>query len=468
MKESKDFLYTFTENLFNQSKSSLSLYGAVQTAKYDGEYNFDSALKKLNELKEVSDKILSIIYNPHIKVETNEIIKRSEVSGKLSHDDFSSTMRDPQLWKEKNKDMVPEYVHTIETIDSIDTYENRFISLLIDSMDKDIDRITSEINPLVESIEEHYQHKEVSFGKYSFLHNLRTLSYPYQSFILKGNGSKEELLKLARKIKRRTKNFKSTEFYKITGNKNISRNIMPTNILIHDKLYSFCYKYYVANYRKEETDTHKRDVLFANYFICSFINRLRELKCLVDESVMITFTDRDRMIFTDYAIVANHYPFTILFAFDEDMPGMNMRIVMNTTADNDEPIESNYYFIFRENYTENNSKSIYKLIQDKYMEGYDRVIIVTMNNVVRYYHECITFSYYRDNRNEIIDDLLSSMTIIFDADKDLYSSICPVCGHNHIRYDGKIYKCDDCSSSYIMKKEDDENLLWIRSLRKEL
>ena len=41
-------------------------------------------------------------------------------------------MLDAKLWKEKSGEMVPEYVHSVETIDSIHTYENRFIALLID------------------------------------------------------------------------------------------------------------------------------------------------------------------------------------------------------------------------------------------------------------------------------------------------------------------------------------------------
>ena len=211
MTDSKDFLVNFTELMKTEiGKAPIGLYHALDSFSYSEPYHFEEEMKRLEELKTVSDKILSIVYNPHIKVETNEIIQRSELAGKLSHDSFSDTMRDPKLWKEKSGKMVPEYVHTVETIDSIDTYENRFISLLIYEINDDIEATLDNLTPMVESLEEHYQNNQFTFGSYSPMRDRRKKTYPYASFFLKGNGSKEELLSLARKIKRRSKNLKGT------------------------------------------------------------------------------------------------------------------------------------------------------------------------------------------------------------------------------------------------------------------
>ena len=109
MTDSKDFLVNFTELMKTEiGKAPIGLYHALDSFSYSEPYHFEEEMKRLEELKTVSDKILSIVYNPHIKVETNEIIQRSELAGKLSHDSFSDTMRDPKLWKEKNGKMVPE------------------------------------------------------------------------------------------------------------------------------------------------------------------------------------------------------------------------------------------------------------------------------------------------------------------------------------------------------------------------
>ena len=93
MTDSKDFLVNFTELMKTEiGKAPIGLYHALDSFSYSESYHFEEEMKRLEELKTVSDKILSIVYNPHIKVETNEIVQRSELSGKLSHESFSDTM----------------------------------------------------------------------------------------------------------------------------------------------------------------------------------------------------------------------------------------------------------------------------------------------------------------------------------------------------------------------------------------
>ena len=67
----------------------------------------------------------------------------------------------------------------------------------------------------------------------------------------------------------------------------------------------------------------------------------------------------------------------------------------------------------------------------------------------------------------LLDDLLSSMTILIDANKEFYTGFCPVCGKSEIRFDGQKHICQNCHSEYVMDKIDDDTLLWIQSYRKE-
>lgn len=462
MTDSKDFLVNFTELMKMEiGKAPIGLYHALDSFSYSEPYHFEEEMKRLEELKTVSDKILSIVYNPHIKVETNEIIQRSELAGKLSHDSFSDTMRDPKLWKEKNGKMVPEYVHTVETIDSIDTYENRFISLLIYEINDDIEATLDNLTPMVESLEEHYQNNQFTFGSYSPMRDMRKKVYPYASFFLKGKGSKEELLCLARKIKRRSKNLKGTEFYKVTSKHPISHAVMPTNILIHDKLYSYCYKYYVTHYKKEDLEERKKQILYFNYVFSSLLLAMKKREMINEKNLPIFSFDEENMI-TFSPFYATHYPF--IFKIEEDRK--NIAIKLSVTISFDErQMESSFYLLTREKYCEKNLTLIHNIKNE--VENESKFILVVENNLIKDYDSTLTFSYHREHNEMLLDDLLSSVTILFEADKELYSGFCPVCGKNHIRFDGNRYVCQDCHSEYVMDKIDNKTLLWITSFRKE-
>lgn len=461
---SDGFLHSFTESMKKVIDEDPSrFYDSLSSFEYFSEYNYDSETKRLSELKEVLDKILSIVYKPYVVVKTSDIVIRSEQSGSLSHDSFMDTMRDSKLWREKRGTMVPENVHSVETIDSIDNYENRFISMLIKEIDDDIDRTLNEFSPFMESIEEHYQHKETTFGLFSSFHDMRKNVYPYESFFLKENNVKDDLLAFAKKIKRRAKNLKGTEFYRVTSQNQIKKPIMPTNVLIHDKLYSYCYRYYMANYKRDEKDERKNDILYFNYFIASFMLCLKKRKLLKENNVPIFSFDDEGMLSFD-EISFDHYPFAFSFKHDKENIGLNADITI--VDDNGEKRTTSYYLLFRTLYSETNAKTIENL-KNLFLQDHSEFILVTENNVLKEYSSVITFSYHKENNLMLIEDLLSSMTILFAANKEIYSGYCPMCGHEHIRFDGDKYVCNDCKSTYSMMPIDGNNLLWIESFRKE-
>ncbi len=461
MSDSMNFLMTFTASMKREiGKDPIGFYRAFHWFKYYEPYQFDEEMKKLEELKTVSDKILSILYHPAFHVDTNEIILRSEQAGKLSHDSFSDTMRDARLWKEKNHQMVPEYVHSVETIDSIDIYENRFISLLIDEIYEDLSSSLEDMTPMVESIGEHYQNNEFTLGKYSPIRDMRAKHYPYTSFILKRNGSKEELYASAKRIKRRMKNMKGTEFYSITSKHKISPSIRPTNILIHDKLYSYCYRYYVSHYKTKDTEERKNQILYFNYFFCSFLRLLKERGLLNEKNrPSLSFDNEEMMTFSPFSI--KHEPFTIKFDQDKTHVALLIDVTLHFDKGNR---TCSYSLLCREKYSEKNVTSISSI---RNQNKDKKFILITGNNLMKDYDSTITFSYRKKKNETLLDDLLSSFTILIDANKEFYTGVCPVCGRNEIRFDGEKYICQNCHTEYVMDKIASQNLLWIQSYRKE-
>lgn len=461
MSDRENFLLTFTFAAKKElEKEPIGFLRALDRFRYYEPYRFEEERRRLEEMKAVSDKILSILYRPAFHAETNEIILRSELSGKLSHDSFSDTMRDSRLWKEKNRQMVPEYVHSLETIDSIDIYENRFIALLIDEISEDVSCSLEDVSAMVESIGERYQNDRFTLGRYSPFRDLRNKRYPYTLFLLKRNGSKEELCALAKKIKRRMRNLKGSEFYAIASKHPISPSVRPTNILIHDKLYSYCYRYYVSHYKAKEAEERKKQILYFNYFLCSFLRRAKERELLNEANCpSVSFDGEDLLTFSSFALSLS--PFTLTFRQDK----ANLALLLDVTLHCDR-IERTcgYYLLCRERYGEKNLSSI-SAMRDQHRGR--KFILVTGHNLVKDYDSVLTFSYAKRKNERLLDDLLASITVLIDANREFYAGFCPVCGKGEIRFDGERYLCQNCHSEYAMDQISGKDILWIESYRKE-
>ena len=123
----EEFLIELSRKVLRYNKSSEPfkvLYDRLidNKIKLNKSYDYVESLARLKELKVVTDKIISIIFKPQIKSVTNEVILRSELAGAISTESFIKTTRDVKLWKNKEGELTPEYVYSLENIDSIDTF----------------------------------------------------------------------------------------------------------------------------------------------------------------------------------------------------------------------------------------------------------------------------------------------------------------------------------------------------------
>ncbi|MCI7268374.1 MAG: hypothetical protein MR501_04375, partial [Mollicutes bacterium] len=117
MEKKKEYLIELTNKINRTIKHSSSFTYVYETLSLDKfklnvKYNYDETIKRCVELKNVLNKITSIVFKPHIKASTNEVILRSEFASSLSNQSFNDTLKDSKLWKNKNGVMTPEYVHS--------------------------------------------------------------------------------------------------------------------------------------------------------------------------------------------------------------------------------------------------------------------------------------------------------------------------------------------------------------------
>lgn len=470
----EEFLIELSKKVLRYNKSSEPfkvLYDRLidNKLKLNKSYDYVESLARLKELKVVSDKIISIIFKPQIKSVTNEVILRSELAGAISTESFIKTMRDVKLWKDKEGELTPEYVYSLENIDSIDTFENRFISMLVDEIHNELKLILLNLSPLVETLEDLYQGASTSFGKASMINDLIKKSYPYEDILSKFRSTKARAYKEAKAIEKKIRNIKESEFYRFTSKKMHPKMVVPTNVLLHNPLYSYCYRYYKENYQTSEIDNTNFDVYYYNYVVLSFFKYFSKIK-LTKASVVnasdISLDENKRIRFNPIAFKKGMF----IYEFKEDTKDLgfyvDIKLVNSSrslrTRVNEENI-SHAYILTSFDLTENSAKSL-----DFVLKGKDanNVYLFVMNNLVGKFVNSITLSYYKNNHDELLETFFASLTLLFDCDLDLFKAKCPVCGEVNITFDGYNYTCKECGTKYSMNKTLNGEVLRVKNLRR--
>ena len=467
MEERKPFLKSFTDSLREVvGNNGIKIYSdefKEASFSFNADYNSDEQLAHLEEIRLASEKVMAILAKPHIKVSTEEVIIRSELSGALSHDSFSLTLKDPKLWKTKNGKMSPEYVHTVENVDSIVTYENKFIAMFIDELSEDIEATLSDIAPLVESLQEHFERTDKTFGQKSMFKGFAKSKAPYTPFMLsKEKEDRERLMILAKKLEKRLKNFKGTEFYKLSSDKKFNRSVIPTNVLIHDPRYNYCYKMHVASYNKNNGEDIINDSLYYNYVVTSFVKYFVSSPLFVaDNKPSISLNEEDEIDLQSLRIRKDN--FSISFRLDRENKGIECKVFyMGGKRKNIEKRKASYYLLVSHSYTEKNQKAIEAILSSK--GGYDDALLITARNAVKKFSDIVNLSYYKDDGGTIIKNVLASMMMLFESPIGLYHERCPFCGSEDITFTGENYLCGHCSSAYSIFPQYNRDLVWLTTI----
>ena len=483
MAKKEDSLLSINTKLFkaiNRSSSFSTLYNSLYKDRYKLVFNFEyeEVTLRVKELKSVINKITSIIFKPHIKVTTNEIITRSELSGPLSNESFYETMRDSRLWKNKNGKMTPEHVHSLENIDTLDTYENRFISYLVTLIEQEIKDLLINVTPLVDSIEEIFEQSGISYGKTSILNSLnkveeKTTKAIYSSWdeftSKKEINAARKIYKAIKDLEKRIKLIKNTEFYKFT-HKYIDKNILPTNILIHDDLYSYCYRFYKSNYLIKTKDDNYKDIYYYNYVLLNlfyYLSKLEVGQTTQTLNAKVSVDSSKRLRFEEVSFKRGLFSFFVKedpddLGFYIETHLINNAIKVNTKVD--EAHMARYYFYTSYDYKEDNEA---RILLSSSKEDCNNSIILTSSNMLGDYNSVLTLSLYKKNHETILSNLIKSLTLIFSLNTEVFEVRCPVCGSKKVYTDAYTYRCENCDSSYSLINIEEKPHLFIKSLRRK-
>lgn len=372
--------------------------------------SFESDSEYLKRVSSLLNAILSIIYHPHISNKTEDVILRVEQVGSLGSDEFRQILLDTQLWKRHGATMIPEEVHYRQHIDELKIYENRFITLLVDLIDRELTKYNS-----------FYVSKLPTFDS-------RSAALPRDEV--------GGLIITIDRLKRRVQFIKSTYFYKVVSEgKPLTGRIRPTNILMHDRLYRHCFKFYRDFIRYEDADAIKIDL--RRYYLLLILRALKSRGFRLVENV-----DNKKLKLKTHN-------------FDIELSAIGAdRIFMTVSTAGREAARHLLYLSFDdreaplatedEAYTTTEALSLWGLSA---LDRKQERTCASEKNLVRTW--------------------LDSKLRITKLRQDIYGRYCPVCrSRSIISEDEEMHLCSSCTSEYVFLERSQLGNVWFRKIRK--
>ena len=372
------------------------------------------------EINSVLNVITTIIIHPHIDNERETIILRSEQAHGLTPEMFLDTVHDQRLWKDKRGEMTPAEVYYFQNVDRLPNYENRFIVHLID-------QIVGQLNDYTKF--------------YDYL--LKTLSRD-DDLTLDGSeletliGRLETLSKKARRIKR-------TYFYReVSKNGAALSHVEATNVLKHNRLYNYCFRFYVryVTYGDEQA---RADDLCAYFFTRMLLALQRAGYSLLSEGnetgAVRTMTFGSSGFTLKLKATPKYHGLSLLVTNreDESLRSKNL-LLFDGAAD---------FGTVRRNFAE-------------YPKKGTNVEAVNVWDLAYVEGDVLPRDTKKADEIGLLAQYLADKTKMVKASRSIYAARCPVCGGKDVTAEDDFHTCGRCGSEWYFIGD----RAWFAKLRK--
>ena len=389
--------------------------GAIETVSIQ-DFSIDHDKSFLREVSSVLNVIVSILYHPHISNKREEVIIRIEQARQVDREAFASTIKDTKLWKQHDLKMIPEEIYYHQNIDELRIYENRFIGFLVNMIDRELAKFSA-----------------------FYLSRLPTLTALGTELDSRQIG--DVIMEIDR-LRRKTQFIKNTHFYKeVTKGKPIEGKIKPTNILLKDRLYRFCFKFYRSFARYEDMASAKRDLrLYYTVLLLKELDRRGFAPVAVRGEEQFAFANADFRL----ALAQGEGEMLELAVECFGMKTPAARHILGFHVETERPIQE---------------------AKQTFGKDFESAELLSLWEL--YYADAGMLSGDRaDTEEELIRLWLASKISKTPTDRSIYKKYCPICKSRGIDEADGIYTCPACSSRYVFDESGDEATVWFRKIRK--
>lgn len=311
--------------------------------------------------------------------------------------------------------MVPEYVHHYQYTDDIKIYENIFIGMLINLIRLELNKYSefyASLIPSVESNNDKYLENKIA----------------------------EKMITKIEALQRKQMFIQNTSFYKEISKCNLHlTKVLPTNILLKNRLYNYCYKFYLQFIKSEDENRLLEELtIYYKYVI---------LKCFKEKNFVLDNTKSQNynclsFVYKDYRLK---------LSLEENIPCINLDISYGSI------LAKHHLIINTENKLQMNQFFDYNSISNDLITIWR---IYDLENANKPYNNQLV------SEKKLVSFWLNSKLQEIFAKKELYMKYCPVCKSKNIENNQKLYTCCDCGSMYTFKDGNQVDTIWFLKLRR--
>lgn len=398
--------------------------------------SFQSDLDYFDRLNFILSVITSIISKPRIANTGEHVILRTELASSISTETFQMTMRDPRLWMDDGLRMVPEYVYFYQNIDELCIYENIFIVTLIKMIDVEIAKYNDFYVSLIQTFD----------GQ--------------EALSLKGNSASIAFNRI-KHLHKKLKYIKNTRFFKEISRRSAPlKTVHPTNILLKDRLYSYCYKFYRSLLAYSDKQTLLKDFRTYHYVLL-----LRSLKARGFE------LERDKrgkvrrrlgeIVLPKISFFNDTFEVTV-----EPYAEIGLKVAVKNRFIKSSKARTALHLLMFE---PGGSEEDLKKAREDTKNNFQTIEAVYFWNLV-YVDEEIKVSFRNPlSEQALMDKWLESKLLHSEASLKIYKTFCPSCKHQALEATTHThYQCGICGSVFAFYHDDNKKTnIWFLKLRRE-
>ena len=403
----KDAINLITE--YEKRKDSKAIYSKINSLSLNSlqEFSFDADKELFDEISFVLSVIITIIHHPHIISYHRDEIIRADLAGHIENDSFQMVFKDPKLWRDKDNEMVPEEVYYHEHIDELKIYENIFIGMLINMIEQDLKKTLEfyvSLLPTLANASELVTSEEVKYAIEKSEKELKIIKY-----------------------------IKDTYFYRQIKTCNLNnKKIIPTNILLKDRLYNHCFKFYKKFIRYPDLLSLSMD--FTKFYYYKLLSI-----CSKKGAVYVEGNKKND-------ITLSYNDFNVHFLLNESEANIEATI---TKCDKEMKYK---LYCAPDIATFDNSE----------MASFDNKIITIWN-----LYDSETIKPENDKalvEDELIEYWFNTLVNEVTLDKEIYARYCPVCKSHSVMESEGVITCLSCNSLYSFTTD---KKAWIMRVRRK-
>lgn len=411
----------------------------------------------INDAKRTIEILQAIFRKPHVSIKDEEAVLRSGIAPALDNQSFLKTMEDASLWKRKDGKMTPEHVHVNLVTDTFILYENIFVCKVLDFISTELDNLYKIYERRAGSIDNKFETSDVTYSKHGFIARLDKYGYPYSDVLSDPFSNTYLRTKTVSSLIKKCTLLKTTAFYKeVSLAKARRKEIVMTNILLKDRRYFLCYKFF-KQYLATKSESEYLQT-YKDYIFLRMIRDLRDDYTFAPRSYNVSISYQNKIKVNSKIILYNKL-------FNYYLEKVDDGFIVNVKFKNDESEMTKHFILPVLEVNKENVKAVKTLVNDKYDEGYESVIVLTLRNNTRERHNIVCVSFNRDDdRIDALRNIFKSYSLIFSGDASLYEELCPKCGRKGVRKKEDTYICPSCASKYKHILVEDKTCIWLKCL----